>query len=197
MSDNPIALRSKKKLIDALGKLLNEQTYKDITITKLCQEAKLSRPAFYQNFDSIAEATEKCIGAHAHESYNRVGLRRVKGSEDLANFFLDIMNSDSNFITRMIEQGLDEMVAVQYARVFASADQTLKLIDDVDDDSLKSYYAEFIGAGSGSTLTRWFSEENTLTRNEVISIISTMISAAMPKATKATQKESSYTSKIG
>ena len=52
MSDNPIALRSKKKLIDALGKLLSEEAYKDITITKLCQEAKLSRPAFYQNFDS-------------------------------------------------------------------------------------------------------------------------------------------------
>ena len=45
-----IAEQSKKKIADALLVVLQQYDYKEITITQLAQEAKLSRKTFYRLF---------------------------------------------------------------------------------------------------------------------------------------------------
>ena len=56
---------SKKQITTALIQLLQNQLIEDISITKLTKQAKVSRNAFYNNFDSI-EAVLKETYRQAH-----------------------------------------------------------------------------------------------------------------------------------
>ena len=49
-TNGKIAEQSKKKIADALLAVMRQYDYKEITITQLAQEAKLSRKTFYRLF---------------------------------------------------------------------------------------------------------------------------------------------------
>lgn len=49
---NPISVRSKKWLTDALFELLKEKPYDKISIREISQKADLTRQTFYHNFSS-------------------------------------------------------------------------------------------------------------------------------------------------
>ncbi len=52
---NPIAVQSRKMLVEALLALMQEKPYQDISICELTERATLSRRTFYRLFDSIDE----------------------------------------------------------------------------------------------------------------------------------------------
>lgn len=51
-SENAQATQSKQMISDALFQLMNFHSYKEITITQICQEAQVVRQTFYRNFET-------------------------------------------------------------------------------------------------------------------------------------------------
>ena len=52
IGNNPSALRSQQELSQAFLLLMRQYTFQEVTITMICQEARLSRQTFYQMFTS-------------------------------------------------------------------------------------------------------------------------------------------------
>jgi AcrR family transcriptional regulator len=52
MKENPMSIRSKDGIEQALLSLMIEQPYKSITIRSLTEHAGLSRQTFYLNFEN-------------------------------------------------------------------------------------------------------------------------------------------------
>jgi len=50
-NDNAQAIESRNRIADALLALMKQYPYKSITITQVCQEAKIVRQTYYRNFD--------------------------------------------------------------------------------------------------------------------------------------------------
>ena len=50
--ENAQALRSKCALVAALYQLMERDTYQDLTITQICQEAEVTRQTFYRHFQT-------------------------------------------------------------------------------------------------------------------------------------------------
>ena len=51
-SENPVSIRSKMYLVDALLELMDEKSYGNISIKELTDRAELSRRTFYTNFET-------------------------------------------------------------------------------------------------------------------------------------------------
>lgn len=57
-SKNPISIRSRKMITNALMELLKEKPYEDITVTDIAERAQLVRKTFYRNFTGKDEIIE-------------------------------------------------------------------------------------------------------------------------------------------
>jgi AcrR family transcriptional regulator len=51
-TENPIALQSKRWIMESLIELMNKKTFQEITISELTAHADLGRRTFYRNFTS-------------------------------------------------------------------------------------------------------------------------------------------------
>ena len=61
--DDPRVERSRAQLTDALATLLRTRDGREISVSALCAEARLSRPTFYQHFASLDEVAVAGIEA--------------------------------------------------------------------------------------------------------------------------------------
>ena len=66
--ENTQALRSKQAFVTALYKLMARDTYQDLTVTQICQEACVTRQTFYRHFrakqDILAYDFRACFHTH-------------------------------------------------------------------------------------------------------------------------------------
>jgi AcrR family transcriptional regulator len=62
MTQNPRISRSKKEIINALLRLMRLQSIEDITITRVVNEARLTRMTFYRHFGSLDEVLTTYMG---------------------------------------------------------------------------------------------------------------------------------------
>lgn len=60
-TENPIALQSKRWIMDSLIDLMNKKTFQDITISELVAHADLGRRTFYRHFTSKEEVLESYL----------------------------------------------------------------------------------------------------------------------------------------
>lgn len=64
---NPAALVTRRLLAESLLRLMESNSYKDITILQITQEAQVARRTFYRNFDSKEELLRYAIALLSEE----------------------------------------------------------------------------------------------------------------------------------
>lgn len=116
MGENPIAARSKKRLTNALSELIEEKPYRDITITELCAKAKLSRPAFYQNFNSMDEILDRLIHERIVATMRDAGASPVSASQ----LCLDAAEAEKDFWEKAFASGHAMNVREQLAAAISA-----------------------------------------------------------------------------
>lgn len=60
-SQNPSSIRSRKRIIDALLRLMQKKKYEAITITELAHEAQIVRKTFYHHFYTLDDVLEEYV----------------------------------------------------------------------------------------------------------------------------------------
>ena len=60
-SNNPISIRSRQMITNALMQLLKEKPYEEITVTDIAERSQLVRKTFYRNFSGKDEICAYCI----------------------------------------------------------------------------------------------------------------------------------------
>lgn len=72
-SDNPIAVRSRQMLMDALIRLMDKKEYSKINVTEIVEEAQLVRKTFYRNYETKDEVLNDYIEILVQEYIDALG----------------------------------------------------------------------------------------------------------------------------
>ena len=171
MAENPIALRSKKRLTGALDTLMRQKPYREITITELCGEAGLSRPAFYQNFGRISDVLERLISEKMAEAIANVDFGTPGSARDLALACLDILDYSPDFIAVLVRNELTRPIAVELAERLSGDERFISSLGEFPNEQSSRFTAAFVAAGISIALAIWLEESDVMTRDEALEMI--------------------------
>ena len=170
MGENPIALRSKNRLTEALRELLEEKPYSDITITELCSRARLSRPAFYQNFDRMDDIFDRLLRNQLDRAADEADIHPGMEQAALVSACLAIMDSQS----ALFEMACSNNMQGNLERQFSLAVRGMLLKSRVtgkSHDNAEGYAAAFRAAGIASALVTWFEGKRMVGKTELESVL--------------------------
>jgi AcrR family transcriptional regulator len=109
MKENPMSIRSKDSIEDALLSLLTEQPYKDITIRLLTERAGLSRQTFYLNFADKDAILIRHLSKMLDEIMLRVQVEHVETIQKLTDVYTTIVEENASFFGCLFENGLTDL----------------------------------------------------------------------------------------
>lgn len=78
---NPLANRSKQLLTTALLELLEENPYQKIQIKELCQRAGVSRPTFYNHYQTVEDILDEYLESRQKPLYNQMQRSLEEGKK--------------------------------------------------------------------------------------------------------------------
>lgn len=104
-SENLQAVHSKQMLTDALLSLMDVYPYEDITITQICQEAKVVRRTFYRNFEFKLDILEYYLDNMFKKFILDYPNSEMDMYKQLKNFF-DYLIPYKNFLTLLGKNNL-------------------------------------------------------------------------------------------
>lgn len=142
-TQNPIALRSKKEISDALLRLMQEYPYTEISVKQIILETDLVRKTFYLNFSSKDDVLAYII--------NKVILEYTQAqsasSEDPISVIFEFCDKNRDFLSLLHKNNLLYLLLLRLNEVIPECNSTtdmgnnpfVKLIGDLDPDYLISF----------------------------------------------------------
>ena len=88
-TNGKIAQQSKKKIADALQAVMKQYDYKEITITQLAQEAKLSRKTFYRLFGDKDDVLSYLFETMYIDCFAYMKSRQAQSYWDIVQCYFD------------------------------------------------------------------------------------------------------------
>ncbi len=143
---NKTACQSRRQTAEALMALMQEVPYVDISVTRLCSKAGISRQTFYNLFQSkdnvlIYILEEDCGYSHSERRPGRNGMMH-----DLADGFSYYIVNHANVLRMLVENDMTHMVRGMLYENFSNQDFAE---DDFEPDA-RDYASSFIaGALTG------------------------------------------------
>lgn len=160
MHENPIAVRSKSRLAESLGALLQEKRFDEITITELCARAKLSRPAFYQNFNSIRDVAVRYFRTALDEAIDKLEVIGAPDARTFARSCISLFESVDEPVELLMKNDLADIVVMQCTETFLEISHR------------SDYQLVFASAGMANALAR---ERGNVDRDELVDVLERLI----------------------
>ncbi|WP_052270423.1 TetR/AcrR family transcriptional regulator [Malacoplasma penetrans] len=108
--NNVSAKASMNFLADALMNLLIKEKYINITISDLCEYAKLSRQTFYNVFESKSEILHYCLKREYEKQFKELSLNNEISIKDIINLFISFWNDNKQLLDNLINNQLEEII---------------------------------------------------------------------------------------
>jgi AcrR family transcriptional regulator len=176
-------VKTKKALIDALSILLRDREISAITVSKLVEIADVNRKTFYTHYYSVDDVLKELENETAKKfaevceslDFSIGGYGLYPMMKNMAQMLSD----DKEFYRYVFR-------SPGYSHIVLHAKKLLKekLISEATeyysiDQTMLECAAEFISAGTISTLQQWFDSEDPLTVETLVLTMSDFISAGM------------------
>ncbi|RRG07860.1 MAG: TetR/AcrR family transcriptional regulator [Lactobacillus sp.] len=149
---NPTALRSQTLLVDAMFTLLQHDTFADITVSQLTQEAQLSRQTFYQIFTS-KEDVIKCRIQGLFVEFQQTLSRQPITLHALITLFFAFYQKYATIFNLLLDNHLEPLLTTYAQDCMASLQLTT--------EKNNHYSHSFIAAGLTQILVDWHSHQDT------------------------------------
>jgi AcrR family transcriptional regulator len=102
-------IKTKKALETAFLSLLRRQQFAKITIFDICEEAMVSRAAFYTHFDDKYDLLKRCLGRMRSEFLAEI---RKKDFPEIDEFAYDYINGNISLITNVMQEANSEQTDI-------------------------------------------------------------------------------------
>lgn len=166
VSDDPRALRSRRRLTDALLRMLGREELASIGVAELCREAGVHRTTFYGHYDSVGDLAAEVFASMIDEASavtppRGQSIERVSQAYlDAAVAILDAISRDRLAIRTLLESDVSHAFRARMRSHFIHrADVAIGVMRDngVDLPSDTDVGAAFIAGGMVSTIELWAS----------------------------------------
>lgn len=171
-TENPIAIRSKKMLSDALIELLHQKSFNAISVGELVETADLSRRTFYRLFSTKEEILLYHIGQLWQEEVPKLYAQEDKSFYTTCSFFFHFWHQ------------YREIALILYQNELYGVLQKflMNISDDVYSHQKKdypiqnnpdafAYVMSYTCGGIGNVVWKWASEGMTRTPEEVMELL--------------------------
>jgi len=172
MKENPMSIRSKDSIEDALLSLLTEQPYKDITIRLLTERAGLSRQTFYLNFADKDAILIRHLSKMLDEIMLRVQIEHVETIQKLTDVYTTIVEENASFFRLLVENGLTDLAKGVYREKLSQLPPVLACQRANRTETERRYFNAFWVAAFIEVYSIWLLEGRATDRNEIVTIIS-------------------------
>lgn len=155
-SNNPISIRSRKWIVQALLKLMEEKPYHKISIKEITDTAGLVRKTFYRNFQSKEEVLYEYLAELMAEAEKEFKALETWTPYSMANAYFRFWYEHVHFL-RLIQKNNLFIILLKHLDEYAptifekfNADST-----KIFDESFLKYYTNFHSAGIWHMLEKW------------------------------------------
>ncbi len=166
MGSNPIAARSKTRLMNALAEIMKSKPIDSITVTELCSHAELSRPAFYQNFNRIDEVLARCIREKLRESIDVSELACNNDPMGFARWCVEMASTNREILYMAASQGRVCIAMDSLAETIEEICSIIIQLQDIPDDRARRI-RRFVSGGFSMALLDWASSDGSASEDEV------------------------------
>ncbi|MEG1243820.1 MAG: TetR/AcrR family transcriptional regulator, partial [Oscillospiraceae bacterium] len=143
--ENPISIRSKKWLTDALFELMKTKPYDKISIREIALKADLTRQTFYHNFSSKDMLLMYRSDQLFSDFYGFALKNNIVAMQDLILFFFRYWQEHSDFIKLLIDNNMQHILTHRYPDYFRMV-KILNVEDALTEEQQEYVYAFFSGA---------------------------------------------------
>lgn len=181
-------IRTHKMLCDAFTRLLEVQSFEDITVNQLCEEAMIRRATFYKHFaDKYEYLSFYLLGfkeefnrmkkdSTAHESTQEFYLR-------MSNYLFEFLDSHQKMVSHIMSSNalplffdiLCEQISNDLLEIM-TINEDLKDIENVSMELVAKHCA----GGLLQLAKYWFTQRHTITKEELYASITYMINQTIP-----------------
>lgn len=150
---HPAAIYSKNALAKSLLELMNTDPYKEITITKLCSTAQISRRTFYRNFRDIDELLVYAIATITEKFSAEIKKHRSEPLQNIFVAFFSFWEENSSTLCLLLKQNQGHILFIEYLKVVFEMPFLCGLPSDLSENS--SVKLAFNSGGLWSVLIYW------------------------------------------
>ncbi len=156
-----------QKIKNALLELLKTNEIEDITVTMICQEAKINRSTFYANFDNIQDATRffaNYVQDTVKKLYKNDEDKKAHGLLNVSKLINYIYENPKIYET-FFKLGYDKLCYV------TEEDLENEFAIKLCDGKFIEYHALFFTAGFNAVIKKWMDTGLKETPEEIMGII--------------------------
>lgn len=144
-SENPISIRSKNWLTNALFDLMKEKPYEKISIREISEKAGLTRQTFYHNFSSKEMLLMYKSDQLFSEFYAYIYKNNINNIEDLSVLFFRYWQNHKEFLNVIIDNNMEHILTHRYPDYLKTIN-ILNVEESLNETQQEYVYAFFSGA---------------------------------------------------
>lgn len=152
---NPVSIRSKMYLTEALLELMEEKSYESISIKELADKAQLARRTFYTNFETKDDILRYHLNTLVNEYVQILQKYESLTSKDIATEYFNYWFSHKSLICTLKKNKLP--ILLEVFEEFLNNMSSLLIIKNqrFNDSELEYYDAVFVSGGLWNMLNVW------------------------------------------
>jgi AcrR family transcriptional regulator len=173
-----IALQSKIMLTEGLIKLMETNDYSLITVTQICQEAKLSRRTFYRLYETKEDILQEHMIFLAKEFMDMVTKAAPKHYTEVAMIYFEFWKQHVDFLNLLKKSNMLEIIHGT-AKDIAPVIFQIVMPDVRIDATVLSFSLAYSLGGLNGILIRWIEGGMEMSSDQLKTILEGALRIAM------------------
>ncbi len=176
--ENPISVRSKRRITDALLELMQVTPFSKISIKDIVDRAGLTRQTFYHNFETKEDVLLCRLDEHFEGFLQYLSKKKVNNWEDIICCFFRYWQEHASFMRLLMKNDLVYLLSLKMPGYFQSVKDSYFNSTDLTDAEARLWYA-FASGALVSTLTSWLTSNGGFSARALARLVLSMMDGTM------------------
>ncbi len=176
--DNPISIRSKRKITDSLLSLMHEYPFSKISIKDIVERAGLTRQTFYHNFVSKEDVLFQREQELFEEFLRKAEENHITDFNGIIYFYFRYWQRNIDFVRVLIDNNLVYIMEAQKPRYYEKIRDALLRKLKLSEMEMEFCYA-FCSGGITNLLVSWVRGGMTVSAQEMAELTVGMVDGRM------------------
>lgn len=170
---NPITLRSKKWIVDALIELMKEKHYSEITIKEISERADLVRQTVYRNFKTKDSILEYYIDIFYKEFIDIIYSIESISLFELLVIYFNFWKEKKEFVNNLVKNDIFSMILESHLKYlnYIGTDKKFENLIFFDGGETSKYLNHFSAGGLWYLLKIWIEDGMKKSPEEMAEIV--------------------------
>ncbi len=179
--DNPISVRSKRRITDSLLELMHERPFSKISIKDIVERAGLTRQTFYHNFNSKEEVLMNKEGELFEEFMQYLMKNQVTEWNNIVLYYFRFWQHNADFARLLIKNNLVFVLESKAPDYYEAIRGNVKMEQTELTELEFSYIYSFCSGAIINMLVSWVQSGMVLSPQEMTNLVMKLFDGTIMK----------------